>query len=248
MAGEPRYHIGTSGWQYDHWRGRFYPDDLPKQDWFSHYHRTFDCVELNNSFYRQPKDATWDRWRLEAPPGFRFAVKADRYITHMKRFHDCEQPLRRFLSGAERLKAFLGPILYQAPPNFECNQRNLERMDAFLRLLPSALMHVFEFRHTSWFGEEGLRLLRDHGAGFCVQDMPGLQCPVTATAGHAYFRFHGVRQVYAGRYSEELLSEWADKIRDLEGVREVWAFFNNDVNANAVSNAQSLARILAPPE
>jgi uncharacterized protein YecE (DUF72 family) len=244
MTSERRYRVGTSGWQYDHWRYTFYPEDLPKRDWFSYYSRNFDCVELNNSFYRQPKDQTWDHWHDAAPPGFRFAVKANRFITHMKRFKDCEEPLRRFLAGARRLKTSLGPILYQTPPNFECSEGNLERLDTFLSLLPAELEHVFEFRNAQWFGAEALDLLRAHGAGFCIQDMPGMECPVAVTAGYAYLRFHGVDQPYSGLYSDQALEAWARTIRDLEGVDDIWAFFNNDANANAVANARTLARLL----
>jgi len=230
---------------YDHWRGRFYPEDLPKAGWFAHYSRVFDCVELNSSFYHQPKNATWDHWHDAAPPGFRFAVKANRFLTHIKRFKDCEEPLKRFLDGAERLRGYLGPILYQAPPNFGCTEENLARLEDFLRLLPGRLRHVFEFRNASWFGEEGIALLKEHGAGFCVQDMPGMKCPVTATAPHAYFRFHGAGQAYAGRYSDEILSQWAARIRSLSGVDEVWVFFNNDLEGHAVENAKTMARLLA---
>jgi uncharacterized protein YecE (DUF72 family) len=246
MSGEVRCWVGTSGWQYDHWRARFYPAGMPKKQWFEHYASEFACVELNNSFYRQPSDASWEAWHDAAPPGFRFAVKANRFITHMKRFKDCEQPLERFLNGAERLKAHLGPILFQTPPQFRCDERNLDRLEGFLALLPRRLRPVFEFRHQSWFGEEGLGLLRRHGAGFCVQDMPGLKCPVATTASHAYFRFHGVGQLYGGNYTEEVLREWAKRIKGLEGVEEVWVFFNNDLQAYAPQNAGTLVRLLAP--
>jgi uncharacterized protein YecE (DUF72 family) len=244
MTKQRVYHVGTSGWQYDHWRARFYPEDLPKSRWFEHYTSVFECVELNNSFYRQPKSSGWDKWHNEAPPGFRFAVKANRYITHMKRFKDCEEPLKRFLDGAERLKTFLGPVLFQAHPQFRCQDRNLQRLDGFLRLLPKRIDSVFEFRDESWFGDEGLSLLREHGAGFCVQDMPGLKCPIVATARHAYFRFHGIEKAYQGKYSDTALEAWAETMRSLEGIDEVWAFFNNDEKAYATENARTLQDLL----
>ncbi len=245
MTKQRVYHVGTSGWQYDHWRARFYPQDLAKKRWFEHYASVFGCVELNNSFYRQPKDSAWDAWHDEAPPGFRFAVKANRFITHMKRFKDCEQPLERFLNGAERLKSYLGPILYQTHPQFRCDERNVERLDGFLRLLPKRLDHVVEFRHASWFGDEGPQLLKKHGVGFCVQDMPGLKSPIVVTARHAYFRFHGIEKPYQGKYSDEALDDWAETLRSLEDVDEVWAFFNNDEKAYATENALSLQAKLA---
>jgi uncharacterized protein YecE (DUF72 family) len=199
---------------------------------------------LNNSFYRQPKDVTWEHWHDSAPPGFRYAVKANRYITHMKRFIDCEQPLKRFFDGAGRLKSFLGPVLYQTPPSFACNPDNLDRLDGFMGLLPGGVRHVFEFRHVSWFGLEGLALLERHGVGFCVQDMPGLRCPVAVTSPVAYFRFHGVGKAYHGAYSDAALGRWADEMLRLNGVDEVWAFFNNDADGHAPANALSLAGLL----
>ena len=241
---ERQYWVGTSGWQYRHWRSRFYPEKLAQSRWFDYYTAVFGCVELNNSFYRQPKDAAWEKWHESAPPDFRFAVKANRYITHMKRFIDCEQPLERFIAGAERLKSSLGPVLFQTHPRFACNERNLERLDGFMRLLPKHIRHVFEFRHASWFGEEGLRLLRRHGVAFCIQDMPGLKCPTAVTARHAYFRFHGIEKAYEGKYTHSALEQWARVMQDLADVDEVWAFFNNDQNAYAVENARTLAEIL----
>jgi uncharacterized protein YecE (DUF72 family) len=134
--------------------------------------------------------------------------------------------------------------LFQTPPQFHCDARNLERMDGFLRLLPKRLDSVFEFRHESWFGGEGLSLLRKHGAGFCVQDMPGLKCPVVSTARCAYFRFHGIDKAYQGKYSDQALEDWAEAMRSLEGVDEVWAFFNNDERAYATENARTLRALL----
>lgn len=239
------FKIGTSGWHYDHWRGRFYPQGLAKKNWFTFYSDTFDTVELNASFYRQPRDATWDLWRDEAPPGFRFAVKANRYITHMKRFIDCEEPLKRFLGGAERLKSFLGPILYQTPPNFQRNERNVERLDRFLKILPRRHRHVFEFRHESWFSDDSLAQLRRHGVGFCAYDMPDVECPVAATAPYAYLRFHGRDEMYAANYTEKVLKRWAKRIAELaEDLDEVWIYFNNDAEAFATANAQRLRELL----
>lgn len=239
------YWIGTSGWHYDHWRGPFYPQDLPKTRWFRYYMERFRTVELNNSFYQQPKDKTWDGWREEAPPGFRFAVKANRYITHMKRFKDPEQPLARFLKGAERLKSYLGPVLFQTPPNFHRTGENVERIEAFLKLLPRRHRHVFEFRHDSWFGEDTLDQLRRHHVGFCSYDMPDFDCPVTATAPYAYIRFHGSDEVYATNYTDEMLAGWTGQIKKLaSGLDEVWIYFNNDAEGYAVANALKLREML----
>ncbi|HWC29596.1 MAG TPA: DUF72 domain-containing protein [Dehalococcoidia bacterium] len=242
-----RYHIGTSGWQYDHWRRRFYPQGLPKARWFEHYAREFATVELNNTFYRQPKAATWQKWQEAAPPGFCYAVKANRFITHIKRFRDCEAPLKRFLEGAQALGEHLGPVLFQTPPNFHRDDENLERLDGFLELLPQDVSSVFEFRHESWFDDDaGVKLLDRHRVGFCVQDYPGLECPVVATGDFAYVRFHGAGTRYGGNYPDDALREWAKRIEGLSrsGTREAWVYFNNDLGGHAVENARTLAHLL----
>lgn len=244
MAGQRRYWVGTSGWQYDHWRSRFYPHDLARKHWFSHYSGVFSCVELNNSFYRQPNNGAWDRWREEAPPGFYYAVKANRFITHMKRFLDSEEPLRRFLAGARRLGPTLGPVLFQTHPRFKCTPATLARLDAFLELIPRDIKSAFEFRDASWFQEEALEVLRRHEVAFCIEDMPGLKCPTAVTAPHAYVRLHGIGRAYEGSYSDEALRAWARVVTSLETAEEVWVFFNNDQNAYAVENARTLSAIL----
>lgn len=240
-----KFRIGTSGWQYDHWRSSFYPRDVPKKDWFNYYAAQFDTVEINNSFYRQPSDATWDRWHDEAPPGFRFAVKANRYITHMKQLKDCEEPLRRFFGGAERLKSFLGPVLFQMPQHFQRNDNNIAKLKRFLSLLPRRHRQVFEFRHDSWFNNETFALLREHGAGFCVYDMPNVDCPVVATASHGYIRFHGSEEMYGTNYTDEILGGWSSQIKKLAlGLGEVWIYFNNDAHGYAPANALRLREML----
>jgi len=240
-----RFWIGTSGWQYDHWRGAFYPPRLPKDAWFGHYKRFFQTVEINNSFYRLPGRETWRRWHDAAGPDFRYAVKASRYLTHMKRFKDPEEPLRRFLEGAQLLGETLGPVLFQAPPNFHRTPENVRRLDAFLALLRPDRRFAFEFRHASWFGQETLRQLREGRAAFCIYDMPDVECPLAATAGFAYVRFHGAGSAYAGNYPDHALQVWADRLSALAAdVDEVWAYFNNDVHGFAVSNALTLKKLL----
>jgi len=238
------YNIGTSGWQYDHWRGDFYPAGLPKRLWFDYYAREFATVELNNSFYRQPKDASWDRWVAMAPPRFRFAVKANRFLTHIKRLKDVEQPLERFLRGAERLKAHLGPVLYQLPPNFDCDAENRERLEAFLTMLPKRHDHVIEFRHDSWHTDEVLHLLRRNGVAFCCHDMQGLHPPIAVTSEIGYVRLHG--RAYGGNYGSASLNTWAKRLQDMQrDARDVWVFFNNDLGGHAPRNAQSLIECLS---
>ncbi|MGF1550363.1 MAG: DUF72 domain-containing protein [Sphingomonadaceae bacterium] len=235
--------IGCSGWSYKHWRGRFYPQKLAQMDWFGHYAGHFDTVELNTSFYRQPRPETFDTWREQAPQGFRYAVKANRYLTHMKKLKDCAGPLERMLEPMRRLKKTLGPILYQLPPNMKID---LERLESFLRLLPGDLTHVFEFREQSWHEEETFALLDRCGASLCAHDMPGSASGRRATGKAAYLRFHGADGKYRGRYGEDGLGEWADWLREqAKEKRKAWVYFNNDIDAHAIEDAQTLKEMLA---
>ncbi|MFQ5879741.1 MAG: DUF72 domain-containing protein [Dehalococcoidia bacterium] len=247
--GASKFWIGTSGWSYYHWRGRFYPQDLPSWQWFHFYIDHFRTVELNASFYRQPQKRTWQGWQRSAPAGFRFAVKANRFITHIKRLKECRDPLQTFLEGASLLGDKLGPILYQLPPSFHCGADNLQRLGEFLPLLPAHLQHVIEFRHASWFRDEVLALLRQHNVAFCSYDMVDVECPLVATAPFAYLRFHGAEARYASNYSEEMLQEWAARLGQLApNLTSVYVYFNNDYNAYAVYNAKRLAEVLGETE
>jgi uncharacterized protein YecE (DUF72 family) len=234
-----RVHVGTSGWIYRHWRGTFYPQRLPTKEWFAHYSAVFDTVEINNSFYRLPSEAAFDAWARQAPPGFLYALKASRFLTHLKKLKDPEGPLDLFLGRARRLGGHLGPVLYQLPPHWHCD---LDRLRAFLRLLPPDLCHVFEFRDPSWYVEEVREALARHGACFCIHDLKGADCPEWLTGPAVYLRFHGpTAQPYAGSYPRAHLQRWAERIAGhLEGGRDVFAYFNNDEAAHAVADAREL--------
>jgi uncharacterized protein YecE (DUF72 family) len=241
-----RFRVGTSGWHYNHWRGSFYPETLPADEWFAYYARQFDTVELNNSFYRLPKAGAWKLWQDEAPEGFAFAVKASRYITHTKRLTGGASPNERLLSGARRLREHLGPVLYQLPRRFKCNDETVERLAAFVELLPPDLSHVFEFRDASWFTEPVFSLLEHAGAHFCAFDMPGIECPLRVTAGLLYFRFHGTGQRYGGNYPDSALGDWAARLkRASSGTTEAFVYFNNDIGGFAPRNAATLAQLLS---
>src|SRR3954447_18052065 len=198
-------HVGCSGWVYKHWRGIFYPEGLPQKRWFERYAEEFDTVEINASFYRVPLASTFDGWRDKAPPGFRYAVKANRFLTHMKKLVGCDEEVDRFIGLTCRLDQTLGPILYQLPPSLH---KNVPRLDAFLARLPKDLEHVVEFRHKSWYDEEVLALLDRHGAGFVSHDLVGLKTPRWASGRTAYVRFHGTAGKYRGRYSAEAMQDW----------------------------------------
>jgi uncharacterized protein YecE (DUF72 family) len=233
-----RIHVGCSGWVYRHWRGIFYPEGLPQKRWFERYAEEFDTVEINASFYRVPTASTFEGWREKAPPGFHYAVKVNRFITHMKKLVDCGDDVDRFIGLARPLGKTLGPLLYQLPPSLH---RNVERLDSFLSRLPKDLDQVVEFRHKSWYDEEILSLLDRHGIGFVVHDLKGLESPRWASGRIAYVRFHGAGGKYWGRYSDEALVEWTDWCVDQSRQgRSVWCYFNNDIQGHALEDARTL--------
>jgi uncharacterized protein YecE (DUF72 family) len=236
MTGTVR--IGCSGWIYRHWRGAFYPEKMAQRLWFAHYAETFETVELNTSFYHLPKPETFEKWHAQAPSDFRYAVKAPRFITHMKKLKDCAEPVAEFLSRARKLGSSVGPILYQLPPRWGLNG---QRIQTFIDLLPPDLNHVFEFRETSWLTPEVLALLDARGVSFCAHDMPGSRTGRWAAGPIAYVRFHGGEGKYWGRYSDEGLLAWTDWIvGQAKGGRDVWCYFNNDMYAHAIHDALTL--------
>lgn len=237
-----KYYVGTSGFTYAHWREVFYPKGVPQRKWLEFYAERFGTVEMNNPFYRLPAKATFQAWRERTPAGFVFAVKASRYITHIRRLQAAEEPVRLFVERARSLGDKLGPILYQTPSGFKMD---LEVLDAFLRKLPSGLRHVMEFRDQSWHTEPVFDLLRRHKVALCVHDWHGQKVPVAAPAGFAYFRFHGPSGKYEGKYSAARLRSWATRIRSLgSGVKTVYVYFNNDAGGHALEDAKTMEGLL----
>jgi uncharacterized protein YecE (DUF72 family) len=230
----PVLHVGCSGWQYRHWRGEFYPNAVPASRWLEYYASHFDTVEINNSFYRLPTAATFATWRDRVPPGFVYAVKASRYITHLKKLKDPADPLERLFSRAVKLRGTLGPVLYQLPPGWPLN---LGRLRKFLGALPKRRRHAVEFRDPSWYVEEVFASLRDHRVAMCVHDMADLSSGLKMVGPFVYARFHGPSK-YRGAYSEERLQECAAwcAARLNEGIR-VYAYFNNDIGGHAPRDA-----------
>jgi len=238
-----QYFIGTSGWHYDDWRGRFYPGELPKAKWLEFYARHLPTVELNNSFYRLPSENAFNNWHDSSPADFVFAVKVSRFITHIKRLKNSEEAMGNFVKRAMILGEKLGPLLYQLPPSMH---RNDETLESFLSSLPGEMKHVIEFRHQSWLAEKVFEIMRQHNAGLCVFDMPSFTCPLRATADFAYIRFHGSNSLYSSCYSDEELAGWAKRIADLAlNLDSVYIYFNNDVGGFAVRNALTIRDYLA---
>jgi uncharacterized protein YecE (DUF72 family) len=236
--------IGCSGWNYAHWRERIYPKGLPQKRWLEHYARLFDTVELNTTFHRLPNVSAVEGWVAHTPPGFVFAVKASRYLTHIRRLTDLEGGIRRFYERIEPLRRSgkLGPVLWQLPPTFK---RNDERLASALATLPDG-RHCFEFREPSWYVEEIYALLRAHGAALVIPDSP--KYPFRAlelTADWTFVRFHHGSRGRRGNYSESELEEralWIAGWRD-RGI-DVYAYFNNDWEGFAVKNGLKLKALL----
>lgn len=251
----PHLYIGTSGWVYGSWKGPFYPDTLPGRRYLAHYAQEFETTEINSSFYHLPRSTTFTQWGEQVPETFVFAVKASRFLTHIKRLLDPEEPWQRFIDSAVNLGRHLGPILLQFPPSFKINA---SRLEAFFRvahtvtpqLAPltqvSQLRLVCEFRHESWFHPVIYRLLKQYQVAWCIADGAKYRRKDLVTADFAYLRYHGRSQMFASNYSKAVLLKEARLIqRYLRDGLDVFVYFNNDANANAVRNARLLKRVLA---
>ena len=238
--------IGCSGWHYTGWKGVVYPAELAPAEWLRAYAGRFDTVEVNNSFYRLPSRETFAGWREQVSRGFLFSIKASRFLTHIKRLTDPEEPLLRLLTRANALGPMLGPVLYQLPPRWF---PDAERLETFLAALPKRtsdnsrhrLRHVLEVRDPRGYAPWVLDLLRRYDVTLCMHDMPGSETPLATVGPFAYLRFHGYGIKYGGSYPDDVLDEWARWIRGVLATgRDVYAYFNNDVNGDAVWDAERL--------
>jgi uncharacterized protein YecE (DUF72 family) len=231
--------IGTSGWQYRDWRGPVYEAGLPQRAWLRELSRRFPTVEVNNSFYRQPPPETFAKWRGETPDGFVFAVKASRYLTHIRRLRDCEEPLAVTVTNARALGSRLGPLLFQLPPTFKVD---LPRLEAFTALLPRDVRFAFEFRHASWDTDDVRAALDRVGAAWVLADRPGQRVPLHVTGGWSYVRFHQGRAERSD-YPRDKLRRWAHRLAELP-VTDSYIYFNNDPGGAAVRDAETLMQML----
>jgi len=238
---------GTSGWSYNHWVKRFYPEGLDKKEWFSYYTQYFNTVELNMSFYRYPFPNMLKGWKNKMPDNFKMTFKANRQITHYKKFHEVEEELNKFYGMTKNLQGNTGCILFQTPPSFQCDEGNFRLMLKFMDLLNRSFNNVIEFRHPSWWNRDVVKLLKAHNVSFC--SVSGLDMPpeVVISANFGYFRFHGPGKPYASEYSEEQLVSWADTISQKakqNSLKEVYCYFNNDYFGYAVENAKRMDELL----
>lgn len=237
-----KFRVGTSGYQYDHWKGTFYPEDINKKDWFNFYADKFDTVEINNTFYNLPEKSTFENWKSKAPEEFCYVLKFSRFGSHLKKLKDPENSVGNFLARANILGSLLGPILVQLPPGWHVNP---ERLDQFLSYAPKEKKWALEFRDPTWLCDEVYEILSNHDAALCIHDMIENH-PEIITTDWTYFRFHGRN---GGDYPHQYLSARAEKITEhLSEQRDVWAFFNNDAHGYAVENALDLRRYVTGQE
>ncbi len=237
-------HIGTSGWSYKHWKDDFYPKTVRQKNWLSYYAQYFDTTEINASFYRLPSEDTVVNWQASVNPGFRFCPKMSRFLTHMKKLRNPEEPLQRFFSVFAPMKE-MGPVLIQLPPMLKFNQ---DVVDYFFKLLATeykAYQFVLEVRHPTWLHKDALNLLAKYEIGLVISQS-GNHFPYTEmiTAKNIYVRFHGPKELYASSYSDEDLNYFARKFKawNKKG-HQVWAFFNNDIHGYAPNDALRLKKM-----
>lgn len=239
-------HVGCSGWVYPHWRELFYPKEVPQRAWLSHYAEHFDTVEINNTFYRLPKPSAVEGWVEHSPPGFTFAVKVSRYLTHIKRLTMVEAGMKRFYEPLQALTETekLGPLLWQFPPNFHLD---LERLESSLDALPQG-RHAFEFRHESWFTDEVYGLLGEHGVALVIGDETTrwISTPHVRTTDWTYLRLHHGSRGRNGNYSASEIETWARRISQWRRDTDVYVYFNNDWEGYAIRNARLLKSKLGP--
>jgi uncharacterized protein YecE (DUF72 family) len=237
----PPLRTGTSGWNYKHWRGIFYPADLPPARWLDYYARHFDTVEINYSFYRLPSIENFAAWADQVPASFLFAVKGNRFITHLKRLRDPEEPIGRFFARASALGPTFGPVLWQLPPQFH---RDELRLGVFLAALPRDCQHAFEFRHDSWFVQPVYDALAAYDAALCLADRGGGTSPLEITATWTYVRFHGGLADGWG-YTDRQLDTWAGRLAAYRARGlPIYAYFNNDPGGHAIADGKRLRALL----
>jgi uncharacterized protein YecE (DUF72 family) len=235
------YFLGCSGWYYNDWAGRFYPANLSKKEWLQYYSEQFNTVEINNTFYRFPTEKQLKDWFNRTPSNFVFTLKANRLITHRKKFRDAKELVERFYQLVDVLEDKLGCILFQLPPTVK---KDLGFLEKIIEQLDLRRNNILEFRHESWFDSEVYGIMRKNGLSFCSVSAPNLPQDLVATSQNAYVRFHGKNESwYTHLYSQEEMQDWAKRIRKLE-VNRVFCYFNNDYQANAVTNCLQLKEAL----
>lgn len=236
---------------YPHWKGFFYPQELPQSKWLEFYSSHFRAVEINATFYHSMKKETFLKWRETVGQNFVFAIKGNRYITHIKRLKSCEEELGKFFAAAEGLNSSkripspsLNVILWQLPPGFQYNNITIQQFNNFLKILPKNWRQAFEFRNESWLDPAVYKVLQKFNAAVVFQDYPDWPISEEITADFVYIRLHGKEGLYSSSYSPEDLEEWGRKIKSWRKTKDIYVFFNNDALGYAVENAKTLSAIL----
>jgi uncharacterized protein YecE (DUF72 family) len=234
-----KYVIGCSGFHYKHWRGDFYPKDLPVKKWFEYYCQHFNTLELNVSFYRFPTPEMLSGWYEKSPRDFLFSVKVPRSITHFKKLNNAERMIKDFYEVIQSgLKEKLGCVLFQFPPNFSCSDQHIDRI---IENLDSGFKNVVEFRHKSWWDKAAIEHLGSNKIAFCGMSHPDFPEEVIDNAPHLYYRMHGGSQLYSSDYDHQTLDRFLAKLKGLDKVKQAYVYFNNDVKGYAPENARYLA-------
>lgn len=236
--------LGTSGFVYRGWKGAFYPQKLPVDEWLAYYSKEFNTVEINVSFYRTVKYEEYARWYRQTPKNFIFTVKGHRYITQQKKLHEVKDSLERVYEGTEALQDKLAVMLWQFPKQFQAGLTQVKRLQLFLDMLPKTHRHAFEFRHESWFNKPTYTLLQSYNACLVFGDSSLYPLKEEVTADFIYIRFHGPQDLYAGSYPDDVLQTWAEKIKTYRVTHDVYVYFNNDIDGHAVENARTLRGFL----
>ncbi len=238
-------YIGCSGWNFKDWKERFYPEGLPQKEWLSYYAEVFGSVEVNATFYRLPKEDTFRKWYDDTPKDFRFALKGSRYVTHLKKLKEVEPYVKDFYEQSALLGDKLGCVLWQLPGNFKKTEKNVEKLEKFLKALPEQVENAIEFRDASWFDDHMRELLAAHKAIPCsISSSFDVPETLEECEGTVYLRFHGKgKERYKYYYGEDELRNWAEAIQ-AKGVSRLYAYFNNDYYANGPMNGKSFASML----
>ncbi len=235
-------YVGTSGWNYQHWKEVFYPQSLSQSNWLKHYVKFFNSVELNVTFYRLVQKKAFQNWRKSTPKNFYFVAKGSRFITHIKRLKDVKQPLDLFIDNALGLERKLAVVLWQLPPSFK---KDIPRLEAFFKLLKKTkLRHSIEFRNETWFDKKVYQLFKEYKICLCIAHSPRFPCEKVVTTDFLYLRFHGGQLLYSSDYSEKELKEWAEFAGEFKKNKDIFAFFNNDAQGFAIKNALRFRELL----
>lgn len=240
-------YIGTSGYNYYGWIGKFYPKDITPKEMFNYYSKIFNTVEINYTFYHTPKEKTILNWESQAEAGFKYTLKVPKKITHIKRFNECDELVEQFNQLSLCLKNKLGILLFQMPPSFKLDERNFKRIENVFQKLNKQIDYAIEFRHNSWFeNNEILELCKKYDVAFSIVSAPKIKFLPVVTSKNVYIRLHGRDRWYNYDYSKEELKEFAQIIKDyLKKNLVVWVYFNNDVNCYAPNNALELIKLIS---